>query len=108
MLSLEDGEEVEMDNTAFDEDDEAGEYAPTIVELSAEQMELLGIESIQQVMNGNKTPNLRDRIQKDQTDAGRDGYQYEVQSDEESEKGLPAFDEDEEEELDLEDMDARY
>ncbi|KAI5237472.1 hypothetical protein E4T43_08053 [Aureobasidium subglaciale] len=109
MLSLEDGEEVEMDNTAFDEDDEAGEYAPTIVELSAEQMELLGIESVQQVMNGNKTPNLRDRLQKDQVEAGRDGYQYEVQSDEESEKEVTAYDDDdEEEELDLEDMDARY
>ncbi|KEQ97261.1 hypothetical protein AUEXF2481DRAFT_3094 [Aureobasidium subglaciale EXF-2481] len=109
MLSLEDGEEVEMDNTAFDEDDEAGEYAPTIVELSAEQMELLGIESVQQVMNGNKTPNLRDRLQKDQVEAGRDGYQYEVQSDEESEKEVMAYDDDdEEEELDLEDMDARY
>ncbi|KAI5202868.1 hypothetical protein E4T39_04439 [Aureobasidium subglaciale] len=109
MLSLEDGEEVEMDNTAFDEDDEAGEYAPTIVELSAEQMDLLGIESVQQVMNGNKTPNLRDRLQKDQVETGRDGYQYEVQSDEESEKENPAFDDDdEEEELDLEDMDARY
>ncbi|KAI4823020.1 hypothetical protein E4T44_10243 [Aureobasidium sp. EXF-8845] len=110
MLSLEDGEEVEMDNTAFDEDDEAGEYAPTIVELSAEQMRLLGIdESVQQVMSGNKTPNLRDRLQRDQVDAGRDGYQYEVQSDEESDKGVTAFDDDdEEEELDLEDMDARY
>jgi A1 cistron-splicing factor AAR2 len=110
MLSLEDGEEVEMDNTAFDEDDEAGEYAPTVVELSAEQMKLLGIdESVQQVMSGNKTPNLRDRLQKDQVDAGRDGYQYEVQSDEESEKEVVAFDDDdEEEELDLEDMDARY
>jgi A1 cistron-splicing factor AAR2 len=41
-------------------------------------------------------------------DAGRDGYQYEVQSDEESEKEGAAFDDDEEEELDLEDMDARY
>ncbi|KAG9579051.1 hypothetical protein KCU97_g12620, partial [Aureobasidium melanogenum] len=109
MLSLEDGEEVEMDNTTYDEDDEAGEYAPTIVELSAEQMKLLGIdESIQQVMSGNKTPNLRDRLQKDQAEAGRDGYQYEVQSDEESEKEVQTFDSDEEEELDLEDMDARY
>jgi A1 cistron-splicing factor AAR2 len=112
MLSLEDGEEVEMDNTAFDEDDEAGEYAPTIVELSAEQMRLLGIEEadLQKVMSGgNKTPNLRDRLQKDRVDAGRDGYQYEVQSDEESEKEVVAFeDDDEEEELDLEDMDARY
>ncbi|KAI4718004.1 hypothetical protein E4T48_05762 [Aureobasidium sp. EXF-10727] len=109
MLSLEDGEEVEMDNTTFDEDDEAGEYAPTVVELSAEQMKLLGIdESVQQVMSGNKTPNLRDRLHRDEVDAGRDGYQYEVQSDEESEKEVPTFDDDEEEELDLEDMDARY
>jgi A1 cistron-splicing factor AAR2 len=60
-------------------------------------------------MSGNKTPNLRDRLQKDQVDAGRDGYQYEVQSDEESENEFTTFDDDdEEEELDLEDMDARY
>ena len=37
MLELEDGERVEMDMNGADEDDETGEYAPTIVELTPEQ-----------------------------------------------------------------------
>jgi A1 cistron-splicing factor AAR2 len=37
MLELEDGERVEMDMNGADEDDEAGEFAPTIVELTPEQ-----------------------------------------------------------------------
>ena len=36
MLDLEDGERVEMDLNGADEEDEAGEYAPTIVELPSE------------------------------------------------------------------------
>jgi A1 cistron-splicing factor AAR2 len=42
MLELEDGERVEMDMNGVDEDDEAGEYAPTIVELTPAQREDLG------------------------------------------------------------------
>jgi A1 cistron-splicing factor AAR2 len=38
MLQLEDGEQVEMDMNGADEDDELGDYAPTIVELTADQM----------------------------------------------------------------------
>ncbi|KAF2687168.1 hypothetical protein K458DRAFT_186864 [Lentithecium fluviatile CBS 122367] len=38
MLDLEDGERVEMDTNGADEDDETGEYAPTVVELTPEQM----------------------------------------------------------------------
>lgn len=105
MLSLEDGEEVEMDDTAFDEDDEAGEYAPTVVELSAEQMEALGIESVARVLQGNKTPNLRDRLRRDEEGKGRG---YEVQSEDGSEHEVVVEEDDEQEELDLEDMDARY
>ncbi|KAF2644619.1 hypothetical protein P280DRAFT_175475 [Massarina eburnea CBS 473.64] len=37
MLDLEDGERVEMDMNGVDEDDEAGEYAPAIVELTPTQ-----------------------------------------------------------------------
>lgn len=43
MLELEDGEQVEMDVTAYDEDDEEGEYAPQMVDLSPEQMRMLGL-----------------------------------------------------------------
>jgi A1 cistron-splicing factor AAR2 len=44
MLELEDGEKVDMDVGArFDEEDESGEYAPTVVDLTEEQMAELGI-----------------------------------------------------------------
>jgi len=41
MLELEDGEQVEMEMNGADEDDELGEYAPTIVDLTPEQMRQL-------------------------------------------------------------------
>ncbi|KAH7139360.1 A1 cistron-splicing factor [Dendryphion nanum] len=41
LLELEDGERVEMDVNGADEDDETGEYAPTIVDLTPEQMKAL-------------------------------------------------------------------
>lgn len=41
MLDLEDGERVEMDMNDADEDDESGDYAPTIVELTPAQLEEL-------------------------------------------------------------------
>lgn len=43
VLELEDGEQVNMDSTAFDEDDETGEFAPQIVDLTPEQARLLGV-----------------------------------------------------------------
>jgi A1 cistron-splicing factor AAR2 len=42
LLELEDGERVEMDVAEADEDDELGDYAPVVVELTAEQRKLLG------------------------------------------------------------------
>lgn len=41
MLDLEDGERVEMDMNGADEDDECGDFAPTIVELTPAQLETL-------------------------------------------------------------------
>ncbi|KAF2244113.1 hypothetical protein BU26DRAFT_569118 [Trematosphaeria pertusa] len=41
MLELEDGERVEMDVNGADEEDETGEYAPTIVELTPAQLKEL-------------------------------------------------------------------
>lgn len=41
MLQLEDGETVEMDVNGADEDDETGEFAPTVVDLTPEQMKEL-------------------------------------------------------------------
>ncbi|KAK5718474.1 hypothetical protein LTR15_008204 [Elasticomyces elasticus] len=44
VLELEDGEQVHMETTAFDEDDETGEYAPQVVNLTAEQVGMLGAD----------------------------------------------------------------
>ncbi|KAF2733071.1 hypothetical protein EJ04DRAFT_535706 [Polyplosphaeria fusca] len=44
MLQLEDGEQVEMDVGGLDMDEERGEYAPTIVELTPSQMKELGLD----------------------------------------------------------------
>ncbi|KAF2473078.1 uncharacterized protein BDR25DRAFT_128327 [Lindgomyces ingoldianus] len=41
MLDLEDGERVEMDVAGVDEEEETGEYAPTVVELTPGQMKEL-------------------------------------------------------------------
>lgn len=41
MLELEDGERVEMDVAGYEEEDESGEYAPTVVELTPAQMKAL-------------------------------------------------------------------
>jgi A1 cistron-splicing factor AAR2 len=43
LLELEDGERVEMEIPGFEEEDESGEYAPTVVDLTEEQMVELGI-----------------------------------------------------------------
>lgn len=44
MVRLEDGEEVWMETTRFDEEDETGDFAPAVVELSAEQRRELGLD----------------------------------------------------------------
>ncbi|KAF1842557.1 AAR2 domain-containing protein [Cucurbitaria berberidis CBS 394.84] len=41
MLELEDGERVEMEVNGADEDDELGDYAPVVVDLTPEQLKLL-------------------------------------------------------------------
>ncbi|KAH9877654.1 hypothetical protein IAQ61_003022 [Plenodomus lingam] len=41
ILELEDGEQVEMDMNGADEEDELGEYAPAVVELTQEQLKVL-------------------------------------------------------------------
>ncbi|KAF1948051.1 AAR2 domain-containing protein [Clathrospora elynae] len=41
MLELEDGERVEMEVNGADEDDERGDYAPTVVDLTSDQLKLL-------------------------------------------------------------------
>ncbi|KAK5132195.1 hypothetical protein LTR08_009319 [Meristemomyces frigidus] len=106
VLELEDGEEVRMDTTAYDEDDETGEYAPQIVDLTAEQARLLQPGGAEE---------LHCRLGKaslGQVEEGSEGS-----SDDEDEVGgvggsgrgdRGSDDEDGEEAGDLEDMDARY
>ncbi len=43
LLELEDGEQVRMDTTAFDEDEEEGEFAPQVVELTPQQAKMLNM-----------------------------------------------------------------
>ncbi|PVH91925.1 hypothetical protein DM02DRAFT_620231 [Periconia macrospinosa] len=45
MIDLEDGERVEMDMNGADEDDESGEYAPVVVELTRAQLKELKVDS---------------------------------------------------------------
>jgi A1 cistron-splicing factor AAR2 len=42
LLELEDGEKVEMQISGYEEDEESGEYAPTVVDLTAAQRKALG------------------------------------------------------------------
>lgn len=88
MLELEDGEQVEMDvGTRFDEDDETGEFAPTIVELTEEQARSLGGADAM---------------------VGGDSQQAAKLAKPESGIADEEVQEESEDELDLEDMDARY
>ena len=52
MLQLEDGERVEMDVGGFEEEDESGEYAPIIVELTPSQIDSMeGNESYHRIQS---------------------------------------------------------
>lgn len=102
VLELEDGEQLHMDSTTYDEDDETGEYAPQIVDLTPEQAKLLNI-----------TPDDARKLGIDLSKASLDEPAQEVvDSDEESDSDRDrplALDASDEEELqDLEDMDSRY
>ena len=82
-VQLEDGDEVELDLRKEDEEDEDGDFAPTIVDLTPELAEQLGLPK------GATGPgqNLKAIVSKAEQAANES---------------------DEEEEQDLQDMDARY
>jgi A1 cistron-splicing factor AAR2 len=90
-----------MDTTAYDEDDETGEWAPQIVDLTPEQARLLGVED---------AVDLRAKMKETSLHARDDGDGLESGAGEVSSRGsVEEEDEDDEEEMgDLEDMDARY
>ncbi|OQO07913.1 hypothetical protein B0A48_06705 [Cryoendolithus antarcticus] len=100
VLELEDGEQVRMDTTAYDEEDESGEYAPQMVDLTPEQMKELGIESVGDLRAKLTGTKLHDEDVVEEV-AG------ESEDDDSGGSGSDDDDEDEEEQ-DLEDMDARY
>ncbi|KAK4493693.1 hypothetical protein PRZ48_014878 [Zasmidium cellare] len=107
VLELEDGEQVQMENTAYDEDDETGEFAPQIVDLTPEQARQLGItpEDARDLAIGLSRARLSDGGQV----AGV--VQEEESSDEEAadeEIERHEDDSDDEEMQDLEDMDSRF
>ncbi|KXS94812.1 hypothetical protein AC578_6439 [Pseudocercospora eumusae] len=91
VLELEDGEQVQMESTAYDEDDETGEFAPQIVDLTPEQARLLGVTA----------QDMRDvGLSLKQASVGEKGLQV-VESSE--------SDEDDEEDMrDVDEMDSRY
>lgn len=101
LLELEDGEQVRMDTTAYDEDDETGEWAPQVVDLTPEQARLLGVED---------AVDLRAKMGEASLHARDSGHDAEVDvRGHSSRRSSSEEDEDDEEEMgDLEDMDARY
>lgn len=89
LVTLEDGEEVDLEDATYDDEDEWGEYAPQIVELSLEQRRELGLGEGPLPVGLGKGKSLKEVV--------RDAHEDENESEE-----------DEEEVMDLEDMDARF
>lgn len=85
MVTLEDGEEVDMDDMTHDDEDEWGEYAPQVVDLSPEQLKQLGFG--EGALPTGQGKSLKETIRDDDADS-EDLY--------------------EEEEVDVDEMDARY
>lgn len=105
LLELEDGEQVTMESTAFDEDDETGEFAPQIVDLTPEQARMLNItpEDARDLSLGLSRTSLADRSQV------ADVVQEEDSSDEEDEDERSRVHESEDEDMqDLDEMDSRF
>lgn len=105
VLELEDGEEVRMDTTAYDEDDETGEYAPQIVDLTPEQARLLGTDVELQALHTSMS-----KTSLHEATAGGSQESTSESSDGASDDHSESEDESDESEAaeDLEDMDARY
>jgi A1 cistron-splicing factor AAR2 len=93
VLELADGEEVYMDTTAYDEDDETGEFAPQIVDLTPEQARILG---------GHDSSDLHTTL--DRTTLNDAQHSEAVQSSDSDSSSESELDDTE----DLEDMNTRY
>lgn len=117
VLDLEDGEQVRMDTTAYDEDDETGEYAPQIVDLSPEQARLLGVEDAVDLRAKLGKTTLHAADDEGDGDGDTDDDDDEDDVEEIPRKGIPRTgspkrtteeQSDDEEMGDLDDMDARF
>jgi A1 cistron-splicing factor AAR2 len=95
VLDLEDGEQVRMDTTAYDEEDETGEWAPQIVDLTPEQARLLGVEDATDLRAKLGGTSLQDDNEDDMVSQKAHDDSYDEESDGEVMGSL-------------EDMDARY
>ena len=105
VLELEDGEQVRMDTTAYDEDDEEGEYAPQIVDLTPEQARMLQVGGADELHHGLGKASLREQELSD-SDSDEVAHLH-------GKSAVPAEEskgeEDDEEEMDdLDDMDSRF
>jgi len=70
MLELEDGERVEMEVNGADADEELGDYAPTVVDLTPEQQRLLNRSDVGHAKptNGNVDSESEDDVDLDDMD----------------------------------------
>nr|XP_023900363.1 protein AAR2 homolog [Quercus suber]POE50757.1 protein aar2 like [Quercus suber] len=92
VLELEDGERVQVETTAWDAEDETGEYAPQIVELTPSQARLLGQEGEEGVVGLHQGRGVASLSSDDEEDEDEDDDD----------------DDDEEEMQDLDELDSRY
>lgn len=115
VLELEDGEQVfQVESTVYDEDDETGEFAPQIVDLTEEQARLLGVTAQDTrdlgLMVGRTRLGDDDEVRQqvvdsdDQSEESEDEGEQTVAGSAKAEEGS-----DEEEEMqDLDEMDSRF
>jgi A1 cistron-splicing factor AAR2 len=89
MIELEDGERVELEVMGYEEEDESGEYAPTVVDLTPEQIAALTSGEVE-----------NDAVVKPEKRGAELAHRF---------RGKPVNEhEDEEDDDDLDDMDTRY
>ncbi|KAK5128527.1 hypothetical protein LTR85_003197 [Meristemomyces frigidus] len=96
VLELEDGEGVRMDTTAYDEDDETGEFAPQIVDLTPEQAKLLHVDGPETLHHSLSKVSLHEVASEE--DEAEDSMDEDGGGDDDESEAAD----------DLDDMDARY
>jgi A1 cistron-splicing factor AAR2 len=97
MIELEDGERVELEVTGYEEEDESGEYAPTVVDLTPEQIATLtGGEVVKDEAQKGET-SKKEVVRKDKDER--------KEKHDQKDEGQHEYEEDDQE---LDDMDTRY